>query len=140
MAAPAPRTWNVEYVPAAQQELAGLPEIARSKLMGALKLLAQEGPGLRRPPIGAIRTSQHHNMREVRSFGGNVRALFAFDHRRTAVILAVGEKTGNWKGWYKDNIRLADQRYGEHLREHGKEPACQTRQSRAAQRAKARTR
>lgn len=50
-------------------------------------------------------------MKELRSSGGNLRALFAFDPRRRAVVLVGGDKTGDWSGWYKRNIPRADRRY-----------------------------
>ena len=33
-----------------------------------------------------------------------MRALFAFDPRRRAVMLLGGDKTNDWKGWYVRNI------------------------------------
>ncbi|WP_341539617.1 type II toxin-antitoxin system RelE/ParE family toxin [Tamaricihabitans halophyticus] len=38
-----------------------------------------------------------------------------FDPRRQAILLAAGDKSGDWKGWYQRNIPLADQRYSQHL-------------------------
>jgi hypothetical protein len=42
--------------------------------------------------------------------------LFAFDPRREAIFLVVGDKAGNWDGWYHKAVPLADQRYTEHLK------------------------
>jgi hypothetical protein len=44
-----------------------------------------------------------------------VRILFAFDPRREAIFLVAGDKSGNWEGWYREAIPLADGRYAEHL-------------------------
>lgn len=44
-----------------------------------------------------------------------MRILFIFDPRRQAIMLAAGDKAGDWKGWYQRNIPLADQRYEQHL-------------------------
>ena len=47
---------------------------------------------------------------------GNLRILFAFDPRRTAIPLIGGDKTGRWQAWYDAMIPLADDLYDEHLR------------------------
>ena len=41
--------------------------------------------------------------------------LFAFDPRREAIVLVTGDKAGNWDGWYRQAIPLADRRFAEHL-------------------------
>lgn len=46
---------------------------------------------------------------------GNIRILFAFDPLRQAVLLVGGDKTHQWKSWYKANIPLADDRFDEWL-------------------------
>jgi hypothetical protein len=37
--------------------------------------------------------------------------LFVFDPTRQAVLLVAGDKAGDWQGWYRDNIPVAEQRY-----------------------------
>jgi hypothetical protein len=59
------------------------------------------------------------NMKELRSVGGHIRALFAFDPRRRAIVLLGGDKTNDWKGWYERNIPRADKLYDKHLRSLG---------------------
>jgi len=61
-------------------------------------------------------------MRELRTQaqGRPLRVLYAFDPRRTAILLVGGDKTGN-KRWYKVNIPIADRLYDEHLEELSKE-------------------
>lgn len=44
-----------------------------------------------------------------------IRIIFAFDPQRRAILLVAGDKTGNWRQWYTDNIPLADDRFDEHL-------------------------
>jgi hypothetical protein len=46
-----------------------------------------------------------------------IRMLFAFDPRREAIFLVAGDKAGNWEGWYREAIPLADERFRRHLRE-----------------------
>jgi hypothetical protein len=41
--------------------------------------------------------------------------LFAFDPARQAIFLVAGDKAGNWQRWYTQAIRLADERFAEHL-------------------------
>lgn len=54
-------------------------------------------------------------MKELRSIGGSVRILFAFDPVRKAILLIGGDKTGLWKRWYDESIPRADDLYDEHL-------------------------
>lgn len=58
-------------------------------------------------------------MKELRppsSGTSEIRMLFAFDPRRQAIFLVAGDKAGNWDGWYRQAIPLADERFSEHLR------------------------
>jgi hypothetical protein len=43
-----------------------------------------------------------------------IRVLFAFDLDRQAIFLVGGDKSADWKGWYKVNIPIADRRFDEH--------------------------
>src|SRR5579859_7182608 len=51
--------------------------------------------------------------------GGVVRipVLFAFDPRRTAILLLGGDKTGRWASWYRRAIPEADRLYDDYLEE-----------------------
>lgn len=40
--------------------------------------------------------------------------LFAFDRQRTAILLVGGDKSKDWKDWYKVNVPIADDRFDEH--------------------------
>jgi hypothetical protein len=44
-----------------------------------------------------------------------VRILFIFDPERRAVLLVAGDKRGRWQKWYRENISIADRRYGRWL-------------------------
>ncbi|BCB78685.1 hypothetical protein GCM10022251_76530 [Phytohabitans flavus] len=86
----------------------------------AVDRLAADGPTLGRPLVDRIKSSRHHNMKELRpgSTGASeVRILFAFDPVRRALLLVAGDKSGNWQGWYDTAIPLADDRYDAHLAE-----------------------
>jgi hypothetical protein len=55
-------------------------------------------------------------MKELRSRGGHLRVLFAFDPKRQAILLVGGDKTNDWEGWYDRNIPVADRLYDDHLK------------------------
>lgn len=84
----------------------------------AIDQLAEEGPALRRPLADRGKGSRYHNMKELRppsSGNSEIRLLFAFDPRREAIFLVAGDKAGNWEGWYRDMIPIADDRFAQHL-------------------------
>jgi hypothetical protein len=43
--------------------------------------------------------------------------LFASDPWREAIFLVAGDKFGNWDGWYRKAVPLADERLAWHLAE-----------------------
>lgn len=57
-------------------------------------------------------------MRELRiqSHGEPIRVFYAFDPRRTAILIIGGIKTGKGKRFYKDYIPKADKLFEEHLK------------------------
>jgi hypothetical protein len=112
--------WGIEFTPEAERWFMGRVKEA-DRIGVALDELEPHGPSLRRPHAGFIAGSRHRNMKEVRSVGGSLRALFAFDPRRRAIVLVGGDKTNDWKGWYARNIRFADKLYATHLRSLGTE-------------------
>jgi hypothetical protein len=109
--------WEVELTNQAAEWLESLDNDDYDAMAGVIDLLEQEGPTLGRPAVDHIEGSQHHNMKELRSSGQHLRALFCFDPRRTAIILLGGDKAGDWSGWYERNIPIADDLYDEYLRE-----------------------
>jgi hypothetical protein len=84
------------------------PSIAES-VGAAIDLLQELGPTLGRPAVDSIKGSKVHNMKELRA--GSVRVLFVFDPERTAVLLVAGDKSEDWKGWYRSNVPVAERRY-----------------------------
>lgn len=69
-----------------------------------------------------IVTSKHANMRELRGkvvrshHRAELRVLYAFDPRRTGILLIGGDKTGNPK-WYEEYVPIADALFDDHLRQ-----------------------
>jgi hypothetical protein len=49
--------------------------------------------------------------------GGNLRVLFAFDSRRTAILLIGGDKSGRWNAWYSEAVPVAEQLHDAYLAE-----------------------
>jgi hypothetical protein len=43
-----------------------------------------------------------------------MRVLFAFDLQSRAIMLVAGNKAGNWRRWYTDNIPIADALFTQH--------------------------
>ncbi|WP_371480018.1 type II toxin-antitoxin system RelE/ParE family toxin [Kitasatospora sp. NBC_00315] len=87
-------------------------------ITAALDVLEGQGPALGRPLVDGIKGSDLANLKELRpgSAGASeVRLLFIFDPSRRAVVLVAGDKSGNWTGWYKEAIPLAEKRYRTHL-------------------------
>jgi hypothetical protein len=88
-------------------------------------MLAERGPLMRRPYVGEIVTSRHHNMKELRVPASRVelRVLFCFDPRRMAILLLGGDKSEGaaWNAWYEKAVSEADGLYDVYLAELGKE-------------------
>jgi hypothetical protein len=111
--------WDVRLTHESERWFKGLSDRDAARVASAIDDLTQLGPALARPRADSVKGSRHHNMKELRPLGTNIRCLFAFDHRRQAVVLLGGDKTNNWKGWYRSNIPRADRLYDAHLRDSG---------------------
>ena len=100
----------------------GLSEARAERVQAAANRVLAGGPALGRPLVDRVHGSRHHNMKEMRIPGGHMRVLFAFDRQRRLVMLYGGDKTNNWRGWYKRAIRHADRIYDRHIRGMGDDP------------------
>ena len=72
-------------------------------IMARIELLEERGPSLGRPVVDSIEGSRHPNMKELRA--GSMRALFAFDPARRAIVLVGGDKRDDWTAWYERTSR-----------------------------------
>lgn len=108
--------WDVEYTDEFGAWWAGLTEAEHVSVTAAVGLLESYGPNLRFPHTSGINKSKHAHMRELRlqHAGRPYRVLFAFDPRRSAILLLGGDKTGNDR-WYDENVPIADRLYDVHL-------------------------
>ncbi len=108
--------WTVEFTDQFKAWFERLSEEEKASIRASIRVLKERGPALGRPLVDRVEGSAYHNMKELRPVATNIRILFAFDPRRTALLLLGGDKTGQWNRWYDDNIPLADALYAEHLR------------------------
>ena len=108
--------WEVEFTDEFFAWWQTLSEGEQDAIAAGVEVLQRIGPGLPRPRADTIHGSRHPNMKELRSQhrGHPVRTFFAFDPRRTAILLIGGDKTGdNW--FYDRMVPLADRLYDDHL-------------------------
>ncbi len=81
-------------------------------MVQAIDILADRGPALGRPLVDHVEHSSVQNLKELRpgSAGrSELRVVFVFDPWRSAILLVAGDKSGNWKQWYREAIPRAEQ-------------------------------
>ncbi len=110
--------WEVEYTNEFEQWWETLTESEQIAVASSVGLLEARGPALGFPHSSGIERSRHGHMRELRSQEGGkpLRTLYAFDPRRTAILLIGGDKTGD-KRWYEVFVPIADRLYDEHIQQ-----------------------
>ena len=94
-------------------------ESLQDALLSSLGRLRAFGPLLGRPGVDTLNGSNYPNMKELRvdADDGVWRIAFAFDPKRRAILLVGGDKAGISKDrFYSALIRIADARYGQHLK------------------------
>ena len=104
--------WVVEIGDEFGREFDALPEEVREEILALARLLQQFGPQLGRPRVDTLNGSRHKNMKELRfaAADGEWRVAFAFDPKRSAILLAAGDKSGvSSKRFYKQLILKADE-------------------------------
>ena len=109
--------WDFEYTNEFEEWFEALNALSEDLVTAAVLRLQVLGPALGRPFVDNIKMSHHHNMKELRPVGGHLRILFAFDPRRTAILLLGGDKSGQWSSWYDRMVPYADQLYDLYLKE-----------------------
>jgi hypothetical protein len=109
--------WDVEYTDEFGEWFQLLDQSTQEAIASAVAVLQRRGLACGRPLVDTLKGSRHANMKELRPPAGNIRVLFAFDPRRTAVLLVGGDKSGRWRQWYVATIPVADRLYDEYLDE-----------------------
>ena len=114
--------WNVEYTDEFEAWWNSLTEEEQEDVGAGERLLEKRGPSLPFPYSSEVKNSRHGHMRELRiqSGGKPLRVFYAFNPKRTAILLIGGDKTGDDR-FYERMVPIADNLYDEHLRELSKE-------------------
>ena len=110
--------WEVEATDEFVEWFRLLGEGDQDSIDFAADQLIAKGPNLGFPQSSGINGSRHAHLRELRvqSDGKPIRVFYAFDPRRSAILLIGGDKTGD-KRFYARMIPVADTLYDEHLEE-----------------------
>jgi hypothetical protein len=110
--------WEVEGVNEFEEWWVNLTPEEKVSVGRVVELLIEAGPTLPFPHSSGVESSRHSHMRElrIRHRGRAYRVLYAFDPRRTAILLLGGDKTGNDR-WYDENVPIADRLYDDYLLE-----------------------
>ena len=108
--------WDAEFTQEFGEWWDSLTEEEQDDVAAAVGRLTEIGPTLGRPHVDHIKSSVHANMKELRVPHSKTffRVLFAFDPRRTALLLVGGDKTGRPE-WYAEFVPVADRLFSEHL-------------------------
>ena len=110
--------WHVKTTIVFDRWFAALDSDAQAEVIATVELLKRLGPRLGRPHADTLKGSKHANMKELRcrTAGLVLRAAFAFDPERNAVLLVAGNKAGvSQKRFYKSLIEQADTLLDAHL-------------------------
>ena len=104
----------------------GLDDAKATAFDAALERLAEHGPILGRPTVGEINLDRYppsirdlfgNRLKELRI--GTLRVLFTFGPDRVPILLAAGDKAGEWGRWYPEAINHARSEYQAYLRRTG---------------------
>ncbi len=108
--------WTVIFTPRFDAWLLDQEEGMQEKVLADLTNLETYGPKLSRPYADTVKGSKHKNMKELRiQYAGRpLRAFFAFDPERQAIVLCAGDKS-NDKRFYDRMICIADDEFSTHL-------------------------
>ena len=108
--------YEVEYTDEFGGWWSELTEAEQESVTYGVHLLEERGPHLPFPFSSGVTRSRHAHMRELRvqHEGRPYRVLYAFDPRRSAILLLGGDKTGDGR-WYDRNVPIADDLYDEHI-------------------------
>ena len=114
--------WEVEYTDEFELWWKSLTDDEQADVNASVELVELHGPQLGRPHVDTIKGSRHAHIKELRTQSGGkpLRTFFAFDPRRSAILLIGGDKTGD-KRFYDRIVPIADNLYDQYLKEIEKE-------------------
>lgn len=114
--------WEVEFTDEFGEWWESLTADQQDVIDRTVGVLREFGPALGRPRVDTLNASRHANMKELRAQhdGHPFRVFFAFDPRRSAILLIGGDKTGDDR-FYDRMIPIADDLYDAYLAELRKE-------------------
>ena len=113
--------WSVEHTDEFAEWYAGLSKLQQDDLTAIGLLLMEQGPQLPFPYSSGISGSRHaHCANSVCKVAGSDSVFYAFDPRRSAILLIGGDKTGNGR-FYERMIPIADTLYDVYINEIRKE-------------------
>ena len=109
---------DVEYTDEFGAWWAKLGEGEREDITAAVELPMEYGANLPFPYSSGVAGSRYGHLRELRiqSSGKPIRVFYAFDPRRSAILLIGGDKSGNDR-FYRRYVPVADRLYDEYLDE-----------------------
>lgn len=107
--------WEIEYTNEFAEWWDTLNEAEQESVDGVVRLLEEKGPQLGFPYSSDIKGADTAHLRELRiqHAGKPYRVPYAFDPRRTAILLTGGRKSDD--RWYERFVPEADRLYKEHI-------------------------
>ena len=107
--------FEVEFTDEFEEWWDALSESEQDSCNVAVNMLILRGPELGRPAADTLKGSAFPNLKELRvqHAGKPYRIFFAFDPRRTAILLLGGIKVD--ASFYKDHLPRAERLYAQHL-------------------------
>ena len=116
--------WEIFVTEEVRTWIGSLDDISHRLVVQAIDILADRGPALGRPLADRVEHSSVQNLKELRpgSAGrSELRVLFVFDPWRSVILLVAGDKSGNWKQWYREAIPRAEHLLEVYLKERAEE-------------------
>lgn len=109
--------WDIEGTDVFTDWFHGLDDSEKESVIASVDLLESRGTTLGFPHYSKIESSAFGQMRELRvqHKGHPLRVLYAFDPRRTGLLLLGGDKTGDER-WYDRFVPIADKLFADHLK------------------------
>ena len=109
--------WEVEYTDEFEAWWVDLDEEERIDIDAVVGILEEKGPHLPYPYSSDVKGTKYGSIREsrIQHKGKPYRILYAFDPRRTAILLIGGRKAGGHR-WYENYVPLAERIYEKHLK------------------------